>query len=187
MKECSAKDCHRKRYARGLCEKHWDRKCAGRHPEWRSKYEKTLDERLGEKVELIPFSTCHWWTGSLNHNGYGQIKANGVNTRAHRVAYRLFVGPIPIGLQILHSCDNRSCVNPDHLFIGTNADNNRDMCKKGRQPKGEGHGSAKLSESEVKKIRSMYGDQSCTELAIIFGVSRPSISKIVNRQVWVHI
>lgn len=81
---------------------------------------------------VIQSNGCWEWQGGLDKYGYGQTRFNGKNNRAHRLFYTLFVGPIPDGLMILHECDNRRCVNPDHLKPGTNQDNLTDMANKGR-------------------------------------------------------
>jgi hypothetical protein len=75
---------------------------------------------------------CWLWTGSLDLKGYGTVRRRGKTARAHRVAYQLWVGDIPNGLHVLHRCDLRSCCNPQHLWLGTHADNMRDMATKGR-------------------------------------------------------
>lgn len=91
-------------------------------------------QRFEETTMPIPWSGCHIWLGSLTHNGYGIFfrDKNHRNERAHRFAYALKHGPIPEGMQVCHSCDERSCVNPDHLFIGSAQDNTDDMMRKGR-------------------------------------------------------
>lgn len=95
----------------------------------------TLEERFMSKVEPEPNTGCWLWTGSLFHCGYGQIQISSprrVNAYAHRVAWELFRGEIPRGLQVLHTCDVRSCCSVDHLFLGTNQDNHSDKAAKGR-------------------------------------------------------
>jgi len=108
--------------------------------------------------------------------------------RAHRLSYEIQVGPIPPGLHVLHTCDNPGCVNPGHLWVGTQADNNRDRAAKGRgggeKRRGIRNGRAKLTGEQVAKIRRLYasGDISQEGLALAFGVSQPQISRIVRRE-----
>jgi len=104
---------------------------------------KTVLERFNEKV-FVPFGSpvdnCHiWMAAKKKKEGYGKLN-NGIDTNwilAHRVSYELFVGPIPAGLHVLHACDTPACVNPAHLFLGTQADNMRDMKAKGRSKAGQ--------------------------------------------------
>ena len=115
----------------------------------------SLLERFGQKVETIPFSSCHWWVACLDTYGYGSFQIDGKTRLAHRVAYQLYVGPIPEGMQVLHACDNRACVNPAHFFLGTNQDNIDDKVRKGRQSFGKGmlNGNSKLIDEDVRRIR----------------------------------
>lgn len=150
-----------------------------------------LDERFWNKVEKTD-GGCWEWQGYKNYDGYGCFKLEGKVKHSHRLAYEELVGTIPEGLYVLHHCDNPSCVNPNHLFLGTNQDNMTDMVKKGRQSrlKGEKHGRAKLAEEDVIEIRrrvsvGKHGIQ--TKLGKEFNVSQTLISKIANRQRWTHL
>lgn len=101
----------------------------------------------------------------------------------------MFRGPIPAGLHVLHRCDNRACVNFDHLFIGTNADNVADREAKGRNIVllGEAHGSSKLSEGDVREIVRRTGKQNQYATADDFGVSQALVSRIQRREIWRHL
>jgi hypothetical protein len=128
-----------------------------------------------------PTSGCWLWTGHLNASGYGKFRLNGRQQKAHRAAYVLFVGPIPKKdghhvVCVCHRCDVRSCVNPAHLFLGTNAENSRDMAEKGRVRHGDGHVCAKLTAADVLSIRTATS-VSNAELARRFGVSRSTASR----------
>jgi hypothetical protein len=99
--------------------------------------ERTVKERFEELYYPVPECGCWLWERGVNSSGYGSLSVGDKTEMAHRVSYELYVGPIPPGLSVLHKCDTRSCVNPDHLFLGTRSDNNLDMSVKGRgrQPK----------------------------------------------------
>ena len=147
-------------------------------------------KRFYEKVELIPESTCRWWAASTNGNGYGLFYLDGKMQKAHRVAWILANGPIPDGeghhgTCVLHRCDNRLCVNPDHLFLGTMADNMDDMAKKGRSTKGERHPKAKLTEGQVLEI--FHAEGLHREIAKNYGISRQQVGDIKLGKSWTHL
>lgn len=137
---------------------------------------------------------CWPWVGSvMPTTGYGQIKIARKNYTAHRLAWRLTHGDIASdgsyhGLCVCHTCDNRRCVNPSHMFLGTAHDNKRDAVAKMRHSHGELVNTAKLTESEVSAIRSLYASGiSQPKLGLQFGVQQSTISQIVRRATWRHV
>jgi hypothetical protein len=146
--------------------------------------------RLLRKTRPEPATGCIVWTGYVCRSGYGKIWYTGKNPLAHRVAWELAHGPIPAGLHVCHRCDNRPCVNVDHLFLGTNADNMADRNAKGRarggSMRGEAHPFAKLTNADVAAIRAARGVEKGRETASRFGVSPSRVSMIQTGKVWVH-
>lgn len=133
---------------------------------------------------------CWNWIGARDPKGYGRVRIGNQTELAHRVAWVEQNGPIPDGLFACHHCDNPSCVNPDHLFLGTVRDNAHDMVAKGRSAKndrrGEDIGTAKLTVRQVQEMRAMYVPKVVTQpmLAALFGVSRSTVSAIVSGRNW---
>lgn len=132
---------------------------------------------------------CWEWQASCYRDGYGQVafyKRHPKNMAAHRVAWELTHSYIPDGLWVLHKCDNRKCVNPNHLFLGTREDNEQDKMQKGRQPSGERVGLHKLTYEMVKQIRITYAAKLANqyELASRYGVNQSIISLVVNNKLW---
>jgi len=146
-----------------------------------------LDEFLS-MVEKGP--DCWLWKGPVDQKGYGVFSAEGFQ-RTHRYSYFKHLGPIPEGLHVLHKCDVRNCVNPDHLFLGTHADNMADMGAKGRTGTrtGEKHHKAKLTEQDIVEIRKRYVPRKVTlkYLAEQYGVTFAMIGYIVRGDNWKHI
>lgn len=147
-----------------------------------------LADRFWSKVEKA--DSCWLWRARTMPNGYGVVGIRrGVTNLAHRVAWELAHGPIPAGMKVCHRCDVRNCVNPDHLFLGTQADNITDMIAKGRNARGEKMTGAKLTEVQVREIRQRHaiGSVTQTQLATEYGVASTTIGKILRRQRWAHI
>lgn len=135
---------------------------------------------------------CWVFTGCWDSNGYGQLQVGGERVRTHVLSYRLHKGEVPKGKYVCHTCDNRACVNPEHLFLGTAADNAKDMWQKGRgvlqDTKGELNGSAVLTANDVLEIRSCTeAGLSLAEVAFMYGVDISTIWKIHHRKTWRHI
>ena len=146
--------------------------------------EKALD-RFWAKVEKT--EQCWNWRGCINSGGYGGFSFLGEWEKAHRVSWIIHIGPIPNGLCVLHSCDNRRCVHPDHLWLGTKADNNADKTKKGRARGAPWYrnGATKLIPEQVRKIRLLRAmGLSTYRLAERFGVSQRNICSILNGETW---
>lgn len=132
-----------------------------------------VKERFLSKVQVVE-SGCHEWTNVLNRGGYGKFHFEGKQEPAHRVAYILFKGEIPQGRWVLHKCDNRKCVNPEHLFLGDCKDNIEDMDKKGRRGT-----KSKLTYAQVEEINQLLDARFSQQyVAEMFGVDQTTISKI---------
>jgi hypothetical protein len=146
----------------------------------------TVPERMSKYTVERP-TGCWEWIGGHNLQGYGQLKIKGIMQRAHRVAWMLRYGPIPDGLFVLHRCDNPPCCNPDHLFLGTQADNIADRRTKGRAPdlRGSRNAAAKLSEADVLVIRQRLADGvRQMDIAAEFGITQSNVSLIARGITW---
>jgi hypothetical protein len=141
-------------------------------------------ERFWSKVHIGNDDGCWLWEGLINTGGYGQFDAGGKSILAHRAAYALENGVIPSGKHVLHACDVRHCCRPDHLRLGSNADNAADRAKRHRAASGERHPFSRLTENEVRAIRS--SKESNNLLAAQFGVKAATISSVRRRRSWKH-
>lgn len=124
-----------------------------------------------------------------NNKGYIRIMRNSISYQAHRYVWKKVYGSIPKGLCVLHSCDNRKCINPEHLFLGTDADNMKDMDLKGRRACGENHGRAELKNKEIIQIKKLLKEEKYTQTAIasFFNISDSHISNIKANRTWGYI
>lgn len=164
---------------------------------WKNKL--PLKERFLRSISPEPNTGCWLWCGFVPDGGYGRFRMcsnpKKASTPAHRAAWLLFVGRIPRGTLVCHKCDVRACANPDHLFLGSYADNMRDASRKGRMDwkiakrpglrRGEAHPAAKLRASDVIFIRG--SEETGVRLAEQFGVAPLTISRIRRNLIWRHI
>lgn len=135
-----------------------------------------MAERFWLKVDIRSLDDCWNWLSCKDPNGYGRFKSNFGTGLAHRIAWILTNGSIPDGLFLCHKCDNSSCVNPRHLFLGTQEDNIDDMYSKNRGAVGSRHGNSKLSELDVEEIINSTDSQQT--IAKKYGVKQQAVSKI---------
>lgn len=152
-----------------------------------NKQAKDVIERLSNRSRVTE-SGCIEWTGALMHQGYGHINWNGKIHRTHRLSYAATKGEIAGGIVICHKCDNPACINPDHLFAGTKADNSADMAKKKRSTIGERNPMAKIDASVVHEIR-VLGKTGMLQKDIgsKFGITREAVGLIIRGERWKHI
>lgn len=146
----------------------------------------TPKERFLAKIKKT--NTCWFWVGAKNPQGYGDFWVDNKYWRSHRYSYFIYKGTIPKDMCVLHECDNPSCVNPDHLWLGSYQDNALDMVKKGRHVDSNGgnNGRAKLKKEDVLWIRSAYSNNvSVPKIAKIFNVWETTIYDIVNNKTWI--
>jgi Autographiviridae endonuclease len=160
---------------------------------------KPFIQRFNERWTPEPWSGCWLWTAGVGTNNYGKFWFNRRRNVAHRVSWQLHRGPIPTGMWVLHKCDTPLCVNPDHLWLGTNGDNQRDSVEKGRQRpsfyRGESLPQSKLTDRDIIAIRKLYrkgvpnnkSEFSSYGLGQRFGVSSSLIRQIIRREIWRHV
>lgn len=131
---------------------------------------------------------CWQWTGGTDEHGYGRIKRNGKTIHAHVFAWELFNGPMEPGMWGLHKCDHPVCVNPEHIYPGTQIENMRDVSVRLRRA-GERNPRAKLGAEDVRAMRAMWeaGERNKSKLSRIYNVSNALVGKIIRRELWKHI
>ena len=185
-KTCSADGCGRDFYSKGFCEMHYQRAKKNGSPDDLKGHHVSLEKKFFRCVDKS--DGCWIWTGPT-YKGYGRVWVKGKTIRAHRASWMLANGEIPNGLLVLHKCDNASCVNPSHLYLGTHQDNMRDKVERDRcahsNRRGEKGGRAVLTEADVLRIRS--DARMNKDIANEYGVDRSTISDIKRRKTWTHI
>jgi uncharacterized UBP type Zn finger protein len=144
-----------------------------------------------ERIERNTFHSpdgCWYWLAGTNVNGYGTIGNKGKSYLVHRVLYSILVKD-PGCLNVCHTCDNPLCINPHHMFLGTQADNVRDMVRKGRRARttGENNPKSKLTNDQVYKIRELVTGKNDQQIADLFNVSKTTICAIRNNKIWTEL
>lgn len=140
------------------------------------RWSKTLKDRFFEKVSVSGLDDCWMWMASAGNSGYGHIGIGGKTVDAHVISYELHFGTVPNGMDVRHTCDNKLCVNPRHLILGTRSDNMMDFYDRNYPKKGN------LSERDVRNIVSLCKQNmmSQKEIGEIFGIPQQRVSKILN-------
>lgn len=181
---CSVGRCDRQAKVRGWCKRHYDRVLRLGTTDL-----PTFAQRFWAKSTSV--NGCWVWTGGKQSNGYGSSwnpRLRRPDT-AHRVAWELTHGPVPAGKEVRHRCDNPPCCRPDHLELGSHADNMRDTVVRRRAAAGERQGSAKLTDEIVSEMRASYANGMVTQrqLAERYEVSPATVSMIVRGRTWKHL
>lgn len=161
------------------------------HAEYARRVVVVFEERFWAKVQRKSQEMCWEWVGHRHYKGYGMFKGMGGKLeKAHRVSYEMRHGRVPGDMHVLHRCDNPPCVNPDHLWAGTNAENVADREAKGRGGRLQGslHWAAKLTEEQVIMMRRLHAEGAKQkDIVARFGVDKSRVSAIINRKIWRHI
>lgn len=195
---CSVDGCDRPVRCRGVCKNHHNKLLKYGDPTIDRAPTRGLsvEHRLAQRVDRSGGSDACWpWIGGGRHVfGYGQLwdPDLGRSEGAHRIAWRLANGPIPMGAAVLHMCDNPPCCNPAHLFLGNQRGNMADMDAKGRRVtpsrKGDRNSVAKLTPEKVRAIRLLRaGGVGPTEIARVFDVNRSTIKNVLSGRNWAHV
>lgn len=179
--KCIISGCsHDGKVRRGMCQKHYTRAIRYGDP-YRER--PSLSDRF-HAAYTKEENGCWIWRKALSSMGYGAIQLGvGVTGKAHRISWELANGPIPEGMYVMHSCDTPACVNPDHLSIGTVADNSRDMVARGRSLRGPKNPNVKLTPEQVQL--ALNRPEPATELAVVLGVNPETIRRIRRAESWV--
>jgi DNA-binding XRE family transcriptional regulator len=197
MRICEIEGCDQKHVARGYCKTHWTRWKIHGDPlifkSARKQDRKALTELFWRAVDIRSEDECWLWQNAIDEDGYGRANwytVRGKRVRiAHRIAYEIFYKVEPGELQVCHKCDNPPCVNPHHLFLGTNKDNHADKKAKGRAPKGGRNWSSAFYDKHIPEVRRLRFEEKLTnkQIAQRYGVSESTISHICTGRSWKHV
>lgn len=177
-------DCGREVFIKNNASNYRSCGCSGKG---RRQSREIVEAKFWSAIDMRSEGECWNWKGSLTEWGYGLIKKFGYGP-SNRLAYFLSKGPIPPGLCVRHTCDNPVCCNPQHLILGTNQENTADRVARNRSARGERHGSARLTESQVIEIRRLYAEgHGSPMLARMFGVGKSQINRILTGEKWGHV
>lgn len=175
--KCAFDGCCRSVEAKGLCSAHYRQKLSGTALH---KINRSPEDRFWSFV--IKSNGCWQWAGAKTRSGYGDLTVRNRMVKAHRFSYELHFGKIPDGMEVRHACHNPECTNPEHLSVGTHADNMNDSVLANRTAAKERNPNSKLSSDEVLSIRKDHRSQRA--LAKIYGVDASTISDIKNKKTW---
>ena len=182
---CSIPGCGKPHCARGWCSMHWARWRKWGDPTVEHAYESELLRFIHERAVPYKGDDCFIWPYGMTSGGYGAILIDGHQRGVHTVICELVHGPKPnAGFEVAHGCGVRSCCNPKHLRWATRSDNHSDKLKHGTHNRGERHSRAKLTEADVREIRSLQGKMTQSALARRFGVSPATLREILIRKIW---
>jgi hypothetical protein len=184
MSNCELTGCSKPSYCKGLCKAHYNKQWL--HGDVR--YNGRLLRRKPIEYKITEYGCFESVSHSVNWCGYAEYHFNGKKYMLHRYIYEECFGLIPKGMIVRHKCDNRLCINPEHLELGTHTDNMEDMTKRERQCRGENSPFAKLTEKDIPVIRELLREGiKTTEIAKKFNVSRAAISSIKHNKTWTHV
>jgi len=185
MSECELTGCSSPAYCKKLCKAHYNRQWKHGDP----RYNGRLFRRKPVEFIVVKDSGCFECTSHYTSTGgYIEYHFNNKKRVLHRYIFEECYGNIPDGMIVRHKCDNRACINPEHLELGSHEENMKDMTDRGRQCKGQDSPFAKLTDQDIPEIRNLLaGGEKITEIAKRYGVSRAAIDSIKRNKTWTHV
>jgi DNA-binding transcriptional regulator YiaG len=184
VSECSLVGCSKPSYCKRLCKAHYNKQWLYGDVRYNGRLHRRKHLEFRETSDGCFECTSH----TSNRGGYTEYHFNGKKYVLHRYIYEECFGEIPDNMIVRHKCDNRLCINPEHLELGTHLENMKDMTDRKRQCRGENSPFAKLTEKDIPEIRKMLQDGiKMTDIAKRYNVSRSTISNIKRRKTWTHI